>query len=143
MVDEGGVHGSAGEDHAGEDHAAAEGAQGSVSVIDMQTDEVVRTFSHESLVVPHFVGFRDRSAYIPNIGGNHITVVDLDSFSISDVLVLEGAAEAGACSGDRPESGGEAAPRRGALHDRTRPLTTPPLRPTLAALSLCASRAAR
>ena len=66
----------------------------------METDEVVRTFSHESLEVPHFVRFRDRSAYIPSIGGNQITVVDLDSFSVTDVLVIEGETAPGTCSGD-------------------------------------------
>ena len=95
VVNEGGAHGAEGEEHTdGEEHA------GSLSVIDMQTDEVVRTFSHESLQVPHFVRFSERSAYIPSIGGNQITVVDLDSFNVTDVLVIEGETEPGACSGD-------------------------------------------
>ncbi len=95
VVNEGGEHGEhdEGEKDHGEPH-------GSVSVIDMETDEVVRTFTHESLMVPHFVRFSDRSAYIPNIGGNQITVVDLDTFTASDVLLLEGVTEPSACSGD-------------------------------------------
>lgn len=84
----------------GSQPAGSENAPGSVSVIDMETDEVVRTFSHESLMVPHFVRFRDRSAYIPSIGGNQITVVDLDSFEVSGLLLPEGMSEPGPCSGD-------------------------------------------
>lgn len=95
VVNEGGEHGETEKDH-GESHAAA----GSVSVIDMETDEVVRTFTHESLMVPHFVRFSDRSAYIPSIGGNQITVVDLDTFTASGVLLLDGVSEPSACSGD-------------------------------------------
>jgi YVTN family beta-propeller protein len=79
---------------------AAQPQAGSVSVIDMATDEVVRTFTDPSLMVPHFVRFHDRSAYIPSIGGNQITVLDLDSFSVSDVLLLEGETAPGACAGD-------------------------------------------
>lgn len=97
VVNEGGAHAEAteadGADDAAEHH-------GSVSVIDMATDEVVRTLSHESLMVPHFVRFHDRSAYIPSIGGNQITVVDLDTLTVSGLLLLEGEAAPGACSGD-------------------------------------------
>ncbi len=93
VVNEGGEPGA-------DEPAEGQAPVGSVSVIDMQTDEVVRTFSHESLMVPHFVRFRDRSAYIPSIGGNQITVVDLDSFSVSKVLLLEGQNAPGECSGD-------------------------------------------
>jgi YVTN family beta-propeller protein len=96
VVNEGGEHseeeGGAGEP--GEIHP------GSVSIIDMVTDEVVRTFSDPSLVVPHFVRFHDRTAYIPSIGGNQITVLNIDSFQVEEVLVLDGATGPGACSGD-------------------------------------------
>lgn len=87
----------------GADHGAEEAGEhgaGSISVIDMERDEVVRTLAHPSLVVPHMVRFSDRHAYIPSIGGNQITVVDLESFSVSDVLLLEGESAPGACSGD-------------------------------------------
>ena len=99
VVNEGGEHaaeetGGAGDEDAGEVHP------GSISVIDMVTDEVVRTFSHPSLVVPHFVRFHDRTAYIPSIGGNQITAVDIDTFEVSDVLLLEGQDAAGPCSAD-------------------------------------------
>jgi YVTN family beta-propeller protein len=95
VVNEGGNH----EDPAPAGASAAPHA-GSVSVIDMATDEVVRTFTDPSLMVPHFVRFHDRSAYIPSIGGNQITVLDLDTFSVSDILLLEGETAPGACAGD-------------------------------------------
>jgi YVTN family beta-propeller protein len=95
VVNEGGDHGA--EDAAG----AEDGAHpGSISIVDMVTDDVVRTFSDASLVVPHFVRFRDRLAYIPSIGGNQITVVDRETFELRDVLLLEGVTAPGACSGD-------------------------------------------
>jgi YVTN family beta-propeller protein len=95
VVNEGG-------EHAAEEEAEGEGEvhPGSISVIDMVTDEVVRTFSDPSLVVPHFVRFHDRTAYIPSIGGNQITAVDIDTFEVSDVLLLEGESAAGACTAD-------------------------------------------
>jgi DNA-binding beta-propeller fold protein YncE len=73
---------------------------GSVSVIDMATDEVVRTISDPSFNVPHFVRFHERTAYIPSIGGNQISVLDLDTQLVTDVLLLEGQTEPGPCSGD-------------------------------------------
>jgi DNA-binding beta-propeller fold protein YncE len=80
--------------------AAPSRGVGSVSVIDMETDEVVRTFTDDSLQVPHFVRFHDRTAYIASIGGNQITMLDLDTFTTSGVLLLEGQTEPGPCSGD-------------------------------------------
>jgi DNA-binding beta-propeller fold protein YncE len=77
-----------------------EGGQGSVSVIDMDTHEVIRTISDPSFNVPHFVRFQDHTAYIPNIGGNQISVLDLDTHRVKDVLLLEGQAAPGPCSGD-------------------------------------------
>lgn len=95
VVNEGGAHA---EPEGTSDEAEVH--PGSISVIDMVTDEVVRTFSHPSLAVPHFVRFHDRTAYIPSIGGNQITAVDIDTFEVSDVLVLEGQDAAGPCSAD-------------------------------------------
>lgn len=92
VVNEGGAHGEEGE--------GAEAHPSSISIIDMQTEEVVRTFSDPSLVVPHFVRFHGRTAYIPSIGGNQITALNIDTFEVEDVLLLEGVAEPGACSGD-------------------------------------------
>lgn len=74
--------------------------RGTISVIDMERERVVETIEHESLVVPHNVRFAGRKAYIPNIGGNQISVVDMDRYEVSDVLLLEGETEAGACSAD-------------------------------------------
>jgi len=91
VVNEGGEHAETGE---GEAHP------GSISIIDMVTDEVVNTFSDPSMVVPHFVRFHDHMAYIPSIGGNQITVLDRDTFQVADVLLLEGVTEPGACAGD-------------------------------------------
>jgi YVTN family beta-propeller protein len=73
---------------------------GSVSIIDMATDEVVRTIADPSFRVPHFARFHDRSAYIPSIGGNQISVLDLDTYRVKDVLLLDGESAPGACSGD-------------------------------------------
>jgi DNA-binding beta-propeller fold protein YncE len=95
VVNEGGEHGA--EPAAGEEEHAA---TGSIAVVDMQTDEVIRTLSDPSLVVPHFVRFSGRTAYVPSIGGNQITTFDIDTFERRDVLLLDGASEAGACAGD-------------------------------------------
>lgn len=95
VVNEGGEHT---EDGAEADEGAVH--PGSISIVDMVTDEVVRTFSDPSLVVPHFVRFHDRTAYIPSIGGNQITVLDIDTFEVQDVLLLDGVTEPGACAGD-------------------------------------------
>lgn len=73
---------------------------GTVSVIDMDTERVVKTIEHSSFVVPHNVRFSGRKAYVPNIGGNQISVVDMDDYRVSDVLLLKGETEAGACSAD-------------------------------------------
>jgi DNA-binding beta-propeller fold protein YncE len=94
VVNEGGAHGEAGGEP--EEHAAT----GSISVIDMQTDEVIRTLTDPSLNVPHFVRFSGRTAYVPNIGGNQITTFDIDTFERRDVLLLDGQTEPGACSAD-------------------------------------------
>lgn len=97
VINEGGAHGDHAEDHEGGGEAAE---PGSISIIDMATDEVVGTFTDESLVVPHFVRFHDRTAYIPSIGGNQITAVNVDTLEVEDVLLLEGIAQPGPCSGD-------------------------------------------
>jgi YVTN family beta-propeller protein len=86
VVNEGGEH-------------AGPAMPGTISIIDTTRDEVTQTLSHESLLVPHFVRFWAGSAYVPSIGGNQITVVDVRTRQVSDVLVLGGGAP-GACSGD-------------------------------------------
>ncbi|GEM_PF-1600082 len=73
---------------------------GSISVIDMATDEIVETIMDSSMVVPHFTRFSDGFAYVPSIGGNQITVIDLNTRKVSDVLLVGGATEPGACSAD-------------------------------------------
>lgn len=90
----GGHHGEPGAEEAAHDHP------GSISIIDMDTDEVVATLSDESLLVPHFVRFAGGRAYVPNIGGNHITVFDLETRQRADVLLLEGQSEPAPCSAD-------------------------------------------
>ena len=77
-----------------------EGGVGSVSVIDMDTNKVVRTISDPSFNVPHFVRFQGHTAYIPSIGGNQISVLDVDTHRVTDVLLLEGQTAPGPCSGD-------------------------------------------
>jgi YVTN family beta-propeller protein len=101
VVNEGGEHSEEERgEHSEEEGEPGEVHPGSVSIVDMVTDEVVRTFSDPSLVIPHFVRFHDRTAYIPSIGGNQITVLNIDSFRVEDVLVLDGETGPGACSGD-------------------------------------------
>lgn len=73
---------------------------GTISVIDMKSERVVETIEHPSFVVPHNVRFSGRRAYVPSIGGNQISVVDMDSYKVVDVLLLEGETQPGACSGD-------------------------------------------
>lgn len=77
-----------------------DGHPSSVSVIDMETEEVVETIEHQSFVVPHTVRFARGLAYVPSIGGNQISVIDTETYSVVDVLLLEGESEPGACSGD-------------------------------------------
>lgn len=64
--------------------------QGSVSIIDMASDEVVRTIADDSFNVPHFARFSPGKAFIPNIAGNQISVIDLATYRVSDLLLLEG-----------------------------------------------------
>jgi YVTN family beta-propeller protein len=99
IVNEGGSH------HA-EDEGAEEGseeehtAQGSISIVDMDTDEVVQTLTDPALIVPHFARFSNGRAYVPSIGGNNITVFDLDTREKVDELLLEGDSEPAPCSAD-------------------------------------------
>jgi YVTN family beta-propeller protein len=90
------------EGHAHDGESAEPGTphEGSISVIDMQTDHVTDTLVDSSLVVPHFVRFSAGSAYVPSIGGNQITVIDVETHRVSDVLLLEGASAPGPCSAD-------------------------------------------
>ncbi len=98
VVNEGGGHG----EDVGAEEAGGEARHdgSSLSVIDMALDEVVQTIEDDSFSVPHFVRFADRLAYVPSIGGNQISVVDRDTYSVTEVLVLGGESEPGECSGD-------------------------------------------
>ncbi len=73
-----------------------------VSVIDMDTEEVTHTIAHESIFVPHMVRFdqRDELAYIANIAGNQISVVDLETYEVVDTLLAPGVSEVGPCDAD-------------------------------------------
>lgn len=92
VVNEGGDH----EHEEGDDTVVT----GSISIIDMDTDEVVRTIEDDSLLVPHFVRFSAGKAYVPSIGGNQITIIDLDTYEATDVLVVDSAIGMGACAAD-------------------------------------------
>ena len=74
----------------------------SISVIDMDTEAVTHTITHDSIQVPHMVQFdhRDERAYIANIAGDQLSVVDLASYTVTDVLLAPGVTEAGACDAD-------------------------------------------
>lgn len=76
------------------------GGHGSISVIDMETHEVIRTIADPSFNVPHIVRFSEGRAYVPNIGGNQVSVIDLATRRVSDMLLLEGETEPGPCSAD-------------------------------------------
>lgn len=70
-----------------------------VVVLDTATDEVVQTITGPSLNIPHFARFSGEYAYVPSIGGNQVSVVDLASYAVVDTLVGDGLAE-GPCEGD-------------------------------------------
>jgi YVTN family beta-propeller protein len=86
--------------HDGEVPQAGPAHPGSISVIDMQTDRVTETLFDASLLVPHFVRFSAGAAYVPSIGGNQITVIDVATRRVSDVLLLDGVSAPGACAAD-------------------------------------------
>ncbi len=71
----------------------------SISVVDTLSDTVVHTLTDPSFVVPHFAQFSGAYAYVPSIGGNQISVVDLATYAVVDTIVPEGLV-AGACSAD-------------------------------------------
>lgn len=72
-----------------------------VSVIDTVTDQVITTISHRSFIVPHHVRFDATGdmAYIPNIGGNQISIVDASQYKVVGRLVA-GGTTSGPCSDD-------------------------------------------
>jgi len=74
----------------------------SLSVIDMDTETVTHTINHESITVPHMVQFdhQDERAYVANIAGNQLSVVDLNTYEVVDVLLAPGATEVGSCDAD-------------------------------------------
>lgn len=96
VVNEGGDHHDEQGAEAGERHMP----QGTISVIDMDSDEVVETLTDPSLMVPHFARFSEGRAYVPSIGGNHITVFDLETREKVDTLILEGLSDPSPCSAD-------------------------------------------
>jgi YVTN family beta-propeller protein len=70
-----------------------------VVVFDTDTDSVVRTITSDTMFVPHFARFSGDRAYVPSIGGNQVSVVDLATYEVIDAIVPDGLAE-GACEGD-------------------------------------------
>ncbi len=70
-----------------------------IAVIDTETDTLVRTISDPSFQIPHFARFSDGFAYVPNIGGNHLSVIDLATDRVVETLVGEGLTE-GPCEQD-------------------------------------------
>ena len=73
----------------------------SISVIDTATDTVTRTITAPSIVVPHHVRWDPTNtvAFVPNIGGNQITVIDAMSYTVKNPIVSAGLTE-GACAAD-------------------------------------------
>ena len=74
----------------------------SVSIIDTEMDEVIYTIDDPSLRVPHAISFapNGQEAYIANIQGNQISVIDLESYSVNAVIQPEGMTEVSSCSSD-------------------------------------------
>ena len=70
-----------------------------VAIVDTETNTLTRKITDESFHIPHFARFSGDYAYIPSIGGNQVSVVDLASYSVVDTLVPDGLTE-GACDGD-------------------------------------------
>jgi YVTN family beta-propeller protein len=70
-----------------------------VVVLDTDTDEITHTITDASLRIPHFARFSDDYAYVPSIGGNQVSVVDLATYAVVDTIVPDGLSE-GACEGD-------------------------------------------
>jgi DNA-binding beta-propeller fold protein YncE len=70
-----------------------------VVVFDMDSETIIHTITDASIHIPHFTRFSADYAYIPSIGGNQISVIDLASYTVVDVLVPDGLVE-GACEGD-------------------------------------------
>lgn len=63
-------------------------ASDSISVIDTGSDQVRHTIRDDSFMVPHFVRFTGDAAYVPSIGGNQISVVDLERYRVREVIAL-------------------------------------------------------
>jgi YVTN family beta-propeller protein len=72
----------------------------SISVVDTQRDIEVQTIRHSSLMVPHFVRFAGDRAFVPNIAGNQISVIDTASHLVTEVLSLDATGEPSLCAGD-------------------------------------------
>lgn len=73
----------------------------SISVVDTLTDEVVKTLTDTSIVVPHMVRWDANftTAYVPSIGGNQITIFDATTYLPTGTVIADGLAQ-GPCSAD-------------------------------------------
>lgn len=70
-----------------------------VVVFDTVTDRITRSITDDSINLPHFARFSGDYAYVPSIGGNNVSIVDLATYAVVDTLVGDGLEE-GACEGD-------------------------------------------
>ncbi len=70
-----------------------------VVVLDTETDTITRTITDTSINLPHFARFAGDYAYVPSIGGNNVSIIEVDSYTVVDTLVGDGLVE-GACEGD-------------------------------------------
>ncbi|MCK6525545.1 YncE family protein [Myxococcota bacterium] len=70
-----------------------------VIVLNTETDTVTHTITDPSIHIPHFARFSGDRAYVPSIGGNNVSIIDLETYRVVDTLVGEGLTE-GPCEGD-------------------------------------------
>jgi YVTN family beta-propeller protein len=70
-----------------------------IVVVNTHTDEITHTITHPSLQIPHFARFSGDYAYVPNIGGNQVSIVELATYTVIDTIVPDGLTE-GVCDGD-------------------------------------------
>ncbi|MDP2306471.1 MAG: hypothetical protein Q8P18_10635 [Pseudomonadota bacterium] len=70
-----------------------------VVVLDTETDTITHAITDPAITLPHFARFSGDYAYIPSIGGNQISIVELATYTVIDTLVGDGLLE-GPCEGD-------------------------------------------